>query len=678
MRMSREYGSDWWPDAVVVLALAAALVWPLFRLEYLDNWSSIESTFIADGRLLGEFWLHHLWQPLWYCGTRADYVYPPGLSLAVAAASPWLHISPARAYHLTIGVFYVLGILGVYLWTRAATGSRSSAWLAAAGVALVSPCLLVLPEYRNDTPLRVPWRLHVLMTYGEGPHMSALAVLPLVWLSAWRRFCGGGLHWLVLSAAAAATVVTINFYGATALAITFTLLVWSCFLERLDRWILRDAILIGGLSYGLTAWWLAPSYLGITSRNLRFVAPAGNSWSIPLFALIVSAYAGLSLWMRRRRTFQPYAFFIFSTLGFLALYVLGYRWGGFQVAGNALRLAPELDLFAILCVVRISVWLWEKRGSSGFRRLSQAAVVLLLALSLRPSWRYLKHASAEFPPDPQWRERVEYRTPAWLQEHFPNQRAFVTGTLRFWYNVWQNGQQADGGSDQGILNPLIPAAKWRIIHSSDIATIQDCLQAFGVDILVVPGPRSREPFKEFPHPEMFDGHLALIRDDGEGNRYYRIPRRSTGIVRVVDSAQMRSVPTLPREPSDAQFRNYAQAVEAVPQGDASPERAQGHWQGSDLLEVDVDLQGQESLLIQETFDPYWRASIDGHPQAITPDAAGFMLLQAPAGKHSIRLKFDTPREVSAGRALTAASLLLCVLFGLYRFARTPHRRIAAL
>jgi len=40
------------PGGLSVVLFGAALVWPLFRLEYLDNWPSIESTFIADARML--------------------------------------------------------------------------------------------------------------------------------------------------------------------------------------------------------------------------------------------------------------------------------------------------------------------------------------------------------------------------------------------------------------------------------------------------------------------------------------------------------------------------------------------------------------------------------------------------------------------------------------------------
>ena len=358
---------DWWLDACLLFVLAATLVFPLFRLKYLDNWPSIESTFIADGRMLQANWPHHLWQPLWYCGTRADYVYPPGLRDGVAIFSTLLRLSPARSYHLFIGLFYAFGISALYLWARTGTGSRSAAWLAAAGVALISPCFLILPDVRMDSPFLVPWRLHVLMKYGEGPHISALSVLPLAWLGAWRRFLGGGVRWLILSAGAAALVVTINFYGATALAITLPLAAWSCFLQRRDWRIIRDAFFIAALAYGLTAWWLVPSYLRITSRNLRLVSPEGNKWSVPVALIILAVYIAVSLVLRRLRRFDAYSFFIYSGLWFLGVYVLGYRWFGLQVAGSSMRLVPEMDLFAILCAVQLAGSIWIRLPNTRVR-----------------------------------------------------------------------------------------------------------------------------------------------------------------------------------------------------------------------------------------------------------------------------------------------------------------------
>jgi hypothetical protein len=663
--------SSWWLDTCVIFGLTGILIFPLFRANYLDKWPSIEATFIADARLLQTNWGHHLWQPLWYLGTRADYVYPPGLRYGVAILSSSLNTSAAHAYHILIALFYAFGIAGVYLWARtagspAAGESRGAAWLAAAGVALTSPSFLILADIRGDSPFYVPFRLHVLTTYGEGPHISALAVLPLVWLGAWRRFRGGSIRWLFLSAGAAALVVTLNFYGATALAITFPLVAWACFLEGGDRRILRDSLLIAALAYGLSAWWLSPSYLQVTLRDLRLVAPAGNDWSVWVFAVIVAGYVGASLLIRRWDLFQATSFFEFSGLLFLGVYVLGYRWFGFQIAGDSQRLIPEWDLFAILCGVDLAARLWKWHPAGRFSLISRTALLVLLALCFRPSWRYLKHAYTEFRLDDQWQHRVEYRTAEWLSQRFPDQRVFVSGTIRFWYNAWHNGQQADGGSQQGILDPFIPTAQWRVMYESNPDQVRNWLQALGVDIVVVAGPASQEPYKDFKNGTVYDAHFPLLRDDGEGNRYYRVPRRVPGIVRVVDRKKFSAVPVIPLQYENEQIRAYAEAIEAVPPGGDAPNRAQGRWRGSDALDVEVETRPGEALLVQETYDPYWCAYVDGQAQVIKRDAAGLMVMDLPPGRHSLRLVFETPREISIGRAATFTTLVLIVFLGLRR------------
>src|SRR5579871_3071689 len=103
-------------DTLALVLLALALVGPLFKVKYLDNWPSIESTFISDARILAEHLPHPAWQPLWYCGTRFDYIYPPALRYGTALLSLAAGISTARAYHLYTAFFSALGIAGVYLF----------------------------------------------------------------------------------------------------------------------------------------------------------------------------------------------------------------------------------------------------------------------------------------------------------------------------------------------------------------------------------------------------------------------------------------------------------------------------------------------------------------------------------------------------------------------------------
>ena len=166
-------------DGAIVFLFACLLIYPLFSLEYLDNWGSIESTFITDARVVREHLPHPSWLPIWYCGTRFDYLYPPALQSGTALTSLLLGVSAARAYHLYIAIFYALGIAGVYWLVYAGTRSRVQAWLAAVFTALLSPSFVFMSNLRYDSLFWVPQRLHVLMSYGEGPHITSLAILGL-------------------------------------------------------------------------------------------------------------------------------------------------------------------------------------------------------------------------------------------------------------------------------------------------------------------------------------------------------------------------------------------------------------------------------------------------------------------------------------------------------------------
>jgi hypothetical protein len=116
-------------DFFLLFVFAVALIRPFLKAKYLDKWASIESTFIGDARFLIAHWPHPQWQPLWYGGTRFDYVYPPGLRYGTAIISMVTGYWPVKAYHFYTGIFYCIGIAGVYLLVRVASGSRGMAWL---------------------------------------------------------------------------------------------------------------------------------------------------------------------------------------------------------------------------------------------------------------------------------------------------------------------------------------------------------------------------------------------------------------------------------------------------------------------------------------------------------------------------------------------------------------------
>ena len=304
----------------------------------------------------------------------------------------------------------------------------------------------------------------------------------------------------------------------------------------------------------------------------------------------------------------------------------------------------------------------------------RAGVALLVLACFIPSWNYLSHAYMEFRRDDEWQQRLEYKTPEWLWKSFPGQRVYLSGSLQFWGNAWRDVQQDGGGSRQGILNPMLPVALWRVANDLHPDLVLHWLQAMGVDIVVVPGPKSAEPYKDFHNGALYEAHFSLLRDDGEGNRYYRVPRRVPGIVRVVDRTKLWAAPPIPMDYEGEQVRAYAEAIEAEPPGGDAGDRARGSWRGSDELHVEAETRQGEAVLVEETYDSYWRAYADGKRQPIWRDAAGLMVVDLPPGKHSIRMVFETPLEQSVGRWVSIATLALFLVLGCW-FLVVGHSRV---
>jgi hypothetical protein len=121
---------------------------------------------------------------------------------------------------------------------------------------------------------------------------------------------------------------------------------------------------------------------------------------------------------------------------------------------------------------------------------------------------------------------------------------------------------------------------------------------------------------------------------------------------------------IPRENENAQLAAYAAAIED------GADRARAHWRGSDELDVNAMALPGQALLVQESYDPNWRAYVDGKPASIQRDAAGLMLLDLAPGNHSVRMVFETPREDYVGRALSSISVVLVVFLGC--FWKRPH------
>jgi hypothetical protein len=656
----------WIIDCVVLFLLTAVLIGPYFRLNYTSVWSSIESTFIADARMLNEPGTQGQWQPVWYAGTRSVYLYPPALRYGTAFIARVLSTTTAHAYHLYVSVLYCVGALAVYLLIRTGNGSRPWAWAGTAAVLLLSPIFLLMSEYRIDSGHLVPHRLNVLVRYGEGPHISSLCLLPLCFAAAILAFRHRRLWWIALSAVACALVVSNNFYGATALAILFPLLVWAYLIHDGGKDIIVRGAGIAVLAYCLTAFWLVPSYMKVTRDNLKLVAETGNTWSIVVFPFIVAAYAYIT-WRLRHR--DPYRIWVYSSLFFMSWYILGHRWLGFQIAGQSARLAPEFDLVIILAAVELFRSIYGK---------SRGVALFLVFIAFLPSIRYLKHAWEIFPEDRNWQSSPEYQSARWVADNYPQDRVFATGSIRFWFNAWDSTSQIDGGSQQGILNPLLPAALYCLSHCTEPAHLSNWLKAFGVDLAVIPEKNSKETYHDVIAPEVWRKNFPLVHDDGKGNVFYRFDRRRRGVIRVV-GATVAGLRPVTQDDFSVTLQPYADGISAQPPGGPDQGRLTYSRRSSDDFgTISADTVKGEAILVQETFDRAWQAydrTLGGEQRLeIRRDPVGMMIIPVAPGKHSIHLLFKTPLEVYVGRvlAIVALGFVICSFFWRRLRTETSH------
>jgi uncharacterized membrane protein YfhO len=126
---------------------------------------------------------------------------------------------------------------------------------------------------------------------------------------------------------------------------------------------------------------------------------------------------------------------------------------------------------------------------------------------------------------------------------------------------------------------------------------------------------------------------------------------------VVETVRLNALPPPVGDHFADHLRTYVDVVEHGPDAEASLSR-----EGTDAMVVRAKLESGQSILVQESFDPAWRASVGSASIPIRKDAMGFMVVDLPPGEQEVHLKFATPLENRAGLVVTLATLL-AILFG---------------
>ncbi|MEJ7638858.1 MAG: YfhO family protein [Singulisphaera sp.] len=95
------------------------------------------------------------------------------------------------------------------------------------------------------------------------------------------------------------------------------------------------------------------------------------------------------------------------------------------------------------------------------------------------------------------------------------------------------------------------------------------------------------------------------------------------------------------------------------------------WRASGIVDVEADLPAADRIVMRDTFDPGWVATVDGEPVAIEPFRGTFLSVPVVAGRHSISLRY-APREVEVALviSLSAAAAIVFTLTGISPFRST--------
>jgi hypothetical protein len=90
---------------------------------------------------------------------------------------------------------------------------------------------------------------------------------------------------------------------------------------------------------------------------------------------------------------------------------------------------------------------------------------------------------------------------------------------------------------------------------------------------------------------------------------------------------------------------------------------------ADRLILETDLNAPGYAVVLDSYDPGWKATVDGAPATVLPANLVFRAVAVPAGRHRVEMVYR-PRAFMIGLAISGASLL----FGLAWLVRAGVRR----
>jgi hypothetical protein len=639
-------------SALAALALFLINVWVaarLFSLEYSRHMGSIEAAYVGIARYLQTHWRDMTWFPLWYGGVPYQNTYPPLLHWIVAIVAWARGITPVHAHHWTTALLYCLGPVALFALVLRLSGSRWAALAAGMLYTALSPSAWLVPGIAGDTgSLWHPRRLQALVLYGEGPHVSAMTLLPVAILLLHLAMEKRKPHWTLAAALGLAAVVLTNWLAGFALAMA----VLCYLLARVTDLRLRDyryLALVSLAAYFIAMPWVPPSTIAVTQLNAQTIGGdyRGLYHALPLWgAAIVLSLALLKLVSRKCSTALQFALF-FAFL--MCLLTLTNAWFHTPIVPQPERYHLEMEM-ALAMLAALAAYEILKRAPRSAGIAVMAVLALLLVQPMRIGRSYARWMIGGIDIT----QTSEWKTAGWLNRNWSGERVMLPGSTQFWLTAFSDTPELGGGFAQGVTDDEVRVIDYGLTWGVGGEWPQWSvmwLKAMGVQGVAVSGPGSTEVYKPFRDPQKFEGLLPVLWRDG-ADVFYQVGKPHRSLARVVPR---QSLP--PRTPINAADVEPIRAYVAALDDDAMPD-APFTWTTAHTARIATNLAAGQVISWQECYHKGWHASVNGRDVPLTRDALGLMTIDAQVtGPVTVDLNYDGGLEMRLAHWLSAGTLI---------------------
>ena len=486
-------------------------------------------------------------------------------------------------------------------------------------------------------------RLVTLIVYGEGPHLTALCLLPLAIGLLHVALTKRRPWYYVLAALAIAAVPLSNWLGAMALAFSH---------RGVPAGGLPHALALGVGSHGGAGHLriragVAVDVAGDHRGDPRQCSARGQQFRIEHGAahLPGGGGGGISAGGVGHGAQQGGAGHALCAAGVVPV----RRYGARPLlvpalAGAAAGTLPPGNGHGVLGGAGVP---GVAAGVARIPRRAAWGVGIAAALACVPIVVHQRRAAREMGKPIDIRTTIEYKTAKWLDAHMPGQRVFAPGTIGFWLNAFSDVPQLTGGFDNGIVNPMLPHVIYQVYAGDKQQVGIDLLKAYGCDAVIGGGKESAEVYHPVRAPgevRRADGIVARAAATSStmcrgGRGAWRTPCGSSDQVQLTPVAY----DTTAIQPYLAALDNPSYPAAAF------------HWRAPGDAVIAADLKPEHILSVQITWDKGWKAYAGGQRVHAWGDKLGQMVVEPRcSGPCTVELKYDGGTEGIYARAIHRA------------------------